>query len=167
MTIKEAAAASNLSTSSIQRFRVQLPNFDAEVTQILLDSGVREARPLQERLKGFEGRPPVLTDDARRRVLRLLRAGRTVSQITQATGISVLAIKRARYRDPDFDAAVVAAATAGGRTGFKPLSRPPCPGPKCGTPYGYDTLACREDECRDAKTFTVAQNRARKRSTQA
>ena len=92
------------------------------------------------------GRPPSLTSEVRQVILDAIRAGATLKEAATAAETTPLTIKRARYRDRAFDAGVVEA--GGGR--FSLLTPPRCPGPKCGTPYAYDTLGCREAVCRIA-----------------
>lgn len=95
-----------------------------------------------------DGRPPSLTPDVRQTVLDAIRSGATLRRAADIAKSTPLAIKRTRYRDTEFDRALVNA--SGGRLSI--LSRPSCPGPKCGTPYAYDTLGCRNPACRDAAT---------------
>lgn len=145
LTIAAAAGEAGIPVQTIYSRRRHNAEFDALVLQVLRASGTPEAQPVG----GGRGPGPAsaLTPAARTEICRTLRTGGTLREAAAAVGVKPQTIKRARYADPEFDRRVVAAGLAGGRR-FTRLTKPPCPGPKCGTDYGYDTLGCREPACR-------------------
>lgn len=153
LTIDAAANEANLSPRTIDGRRQRDPGFADIVDQILTATGC-----LPTVRRSATGRSTVLTPAARSAVVRALRRGSTLREAALEAGLTPQAIKRGRYLDSAFDAAVVRAGTAAGRP-FKRLVKPPCPGPKCGTPYGYDVLGCRAGACKAHKVAAVTARR--------
>lgn len=96
-------------------------------------------------------------------LLAALADGRPLAEAAELAGIAIPTLKRWRRQDPDLDSRVLAAAIQGGqrlggRTQMRPTHRLACPGPKCGTPTGYE-YGCRESACTDAKTAPILQKR--------
>lgn len=149
LTILAAADEAGIPISTVHYRRRAEARFGDLVCEILRQSGTPEAAPIG-RGDRKSGPPRALTPAAGTAICRTLRNGGTLQDAADAVGVTPQTIKRARYADPDFDQRVVAAGLAGGRR-FTRLTKPPCPGPKCGTVYGYDMLGCREPACRETK----------------
>lgn len=96
-------------------------------------------------------------------LLAALADGHPLTEAADLAGIAIPTLKRWRRQDLDLDSHVLAAAIQGGqrlggRTQMRPTNRLVCPGPKCGTPTGYE-YGCRGDACTSAKTAPILQKR--------
>lgn len=142
-TVEEAAHAAGVSASTVFKHKREIPIFRTRVETAL-------NRPtVSDRWQG--GRPRALDDVKKKAAIEAMARGLTLSGVAALLGVTKLPIIRARYLDPDFDAALLKA--AGGR--LRPLAPPECPGRHCGTAYGYGTMSCRKDPCRSNRVASL------------
>lgn len=136
-TLQQATNAVGMTVAQLAYARTRDAELNAEIVAILgraSRNGDRRTRPL----------------------LHWLSTGMTLTAAAEAAGIPLPTVKRWRRSDLGFDQAVIAAAEGG--TTLTPYSRIKCPGPRCGTPTGYD-YGCREDACGSAAVKRVLEGR--------